>query len=464
VAIDAFTTRWPDSTYFRQISAQDAATLLQRMTELVRTSSEEAQRRREMGIALAYGKLPIGIASAMAGRSYAEIVVRRGSGRLHAQHPDPAEHRLDIEQTRASINGSVAVDTTAAAVLVILPEPARRAAKGIFRRMITTDNALRDASRGWDALAGRSTESAGYDAESDTARLFSIEPETAERMAAEAELLVDEITAMHRRPPPTGDTPSAPGDPFDPWKPLLDLAEAESLPVWADDVALRVLARRAGLTAFSTPALLTVLAETNRITGDEYKAARRALLAGRIGDAPPDETLLLEIAEEEGWKPGAAALALASPASWVAPAAFPIYRRIVRATHANQPSAEFGWLYSAVEGMAFAFAHQPETVGRVAGVILAWTIDATNSSGRTVAEMVAITRQAIRIPYLQSPDLPDPLVPAVEALRDSLAGTVPAHLAAQYILGIFSELADDDKPVVARLILQPPSTPLTSGQ
>lgn len=463
-AIDAFITQWPDSTYFRLVSTEDAATLLQRMTELVRTSSEEARHRREIEIALAYGQLPVGIASAMARRSYTEAVVLRGLGRLHAQHPHPAEHRLDIEHARAAVDGSVAVDTTTAAVLLALPAPVRRAAKGIFRRMVTTDNALRDASRGRDALAGRSTSTFGFDPDADAARIFSIEPETAERMATEAELLVSEITAMHRRTPPIGrENSPVEGDPFDPWKPLLDLAEAESLPVWADDVALRILARQAGLTAFSTPAVLAVLADTDRITGDEYRDARRALLAGRIGDAPLDETLLLEVAEQEGWKPGAAALALGSPASWATPNAFSIYRKIVHAAHRSQPVGDLGWLYSAIRGAALAFAHQPETVSRIAGVILAWTIDATNAAGKPVAELVAAAREAIRAPYVQPSNLPDPLVPAVETLRDGLAGTLPAHLAAQYILGLFSELADHDKSMVARLILQPPSTPSMPG-
>ena len=376
-AIDAFTTQWPDSTYFRQVSAEDPATLLQRMTELVRTSREEAQHRREIEIALAYGRLPVGIIAAISRRSYAEVVVRRGTGRLHAQAAHPAEHRLDIEQARAAMDRPVAVDTTAAAVLLALPEPARRAATGCFRRMVTTDSALRDASRGRDALASRSTDTLGFDIDADAPRIFSIEPETAERMATEAELLVSEITAMHRQTPPGHNTSAAQHDLFDPWKPLLDLAEAEGLPVWADDVALRMLARQAGLTAFPTPALLAHLADTSRITGDEYNDAKRAILSGRIGDAPLDETLLLEVAEEEGWKPGAAALALASPATWASPRTFPVYREIVHASHRNQPTADLGWLYSAISGVAFAFAHQPETVSRIAGVLLAWTIDAT---------------------------------------------------------------------------------------
>ena len=76
-----------------------------------------------------------------------------------------------------------------------------------------------------------------------------------------------------------------------------------------------------------------------------------------------------------------------------------------------------------------------------------------------MTELVAAARQAIRVPYTQPPIMPDPLVPAVETLRDGMAGTLPAHLAAQYILGLFSQLADQDKSAVARLILQPPSTP-----
>jgi len=78
--------------------------------------------------------------------------------------------------------------------------------------------------------------------------------------------------------------------------------------------------------------------------------------------------------------------------------------------------------------------------------------------------LVDAARQAIRTPYMQPPDLPDPLVPAVETLRDGLAGTLPAHLTAQYILGLFSELNDHDKSTVTRLILQPPSTLPTQRQ
>jgi len=459
-AIDAFTTRWPGSTHFNLVSAADAATLLQRMTELARTTEEQSQHRREVEIALTYGQLPIGIASAMAGRSYAEVVVRRGMGRLHAQHPHPAEHRLDIEQARAAIDADVAVDTTAVAVLLALPDPVRRAAKGIFRRMITADNALRDAARGRDALAGRSTDSFGIDPDAGVPRIFSISPEAADRMATEAELLVNEITAMLRRTPPaSSDAAPAERDPFNPWKPLLDLAEAEAFPVWVDDVALRALARQSGLTAFSTPALLAVLGDTNRITSDEHRQARCALIAARVGDSPLEDALILEVAEEEDWKPGAVALALASPASWATPGAFPTYRRIVQTAHRKQPDADADWMYSAIRGAAFAFAQQPGTVTQIAGAILAWTIDATNASGSQVVRLVGAARHAIRAPYVQVPDLPDPLVPAVETLRDGMAGAVPTHLAARYILGRFSELHDRDKSTASRVILQPPARP-----
>lgn len=131
------------------------------------------------------------------------------------------------------MDGPVAVDTTAAAVLLALPTATRQAAKGIFRRMVTTDSALRDATRGRDALAGRSTDTFSFDP--DAARITSITPETAERMASEAELLLTEIMAMHRQTEPPGrDTPSAESDRFDPWLPLIDLARAESIPMWAD--------------------------------------------------------------------------------------------------------------------------------------------------------------------------------------------------------------------------------------
>jgi tetratricopeptide (TPR) repeat protein len=459
-AIAAFTTRWPESTHFNLVKADDAATLLRHMTDLVRTTKEQAQLQREIDIALTYGRLPIGIASAMTGRSYAEVIMRRGTGRLHAQHPNPAEHRLDVNQARAALNGTVAVDTTTAAALIALPELIRRTAKGVFRRMITTDNALRDANRGKDALAGRSTESFGVDTDTGTPRIFSTSPEAAERMATEAEQLVDEVSAMHRiTPPAPAGTTQNQADRFDPWKPLLDMAKAQGLPVWADDIVLRVLARQEGLSAFSTAALLAALADSNRITADEHQQGRRALLAGRFGDAPPEDTLVLEIAEEERWMPGAAALALASPTSWATPGTFPIYRQILHTAHRTQPAADAEWMYCAIYGAAFAFAHQPQTVSRVAGTILAVTIDSTGASGRRAADLVAAARRAIRSPYVQPPELPDPLVSAVETLRDVLAGTVPAHLAAQYILGLFSELDDRDRSTAARIILQPPSRP-----
>lgn len=133
----------------------------------------------------------------------------------------------------------------------------------------------------------------------------------------------------------------------------MDLAAHRRAPLWIDDPFLRLVARQAGVAAFSTVAVLDRLVQHRLITAEQHEAAVRTLIKERIGDMPFDETRLLELAEDEAWRAGSVAVVFGRAATWTDPSrALRLFGRIVGLARAHNPQAVPAWLYQAVQGAA----------------------------------------------------------------------------------------------------------------
>ncbi|MGH3992378.1 MAG: tetratricopeptide repeat protein, partial [Pseudonocardiaceae bacterium] len=153
-----FFDRWPDSRHLRRLDTSDVARLIDYMNRAVRPTEEQQLERRRLAHQLHRGRLPISLLAAVGRRSYAETVVLRPVGVLPARHPDAAEHRVCADAARSAADHDTAIDTTAIATLINLPEDTRQAAIAMFARVITTDETLLDALNGKDMLALRGTD------------------------------------------------------------------------------------------------------------------------------------------------------------------------------------------------------------------------------------------------------------------------------------------------------------------
>ena len=89
------------------------------------------------------------------------------------------------------------------------------------------------------------------------------------------------------------------GPEFDPWAGALRLAAARGSALWADDIALRRLARGAGIPAFSTLSLLDAYGQIGLISAEQREQAIRKLIRGYVGDFPPNDGRLRALAARD---------------------------------------------------------------------------------------------------------------------------------------------------------------------
>jgi hypothetical protein len=453
---ERFFQRWPESIYLRRLSAEDITQLVAQMTELVRTSQEERMRRRRLVRALLFSRVPLGLFAAATRRSTAEIAVRRGTSVLPARHPDPVEIAACAEGVRTGASLDVVIETTALATLVALPAETRTTALGVFSRVITTDDTMRDALIADGALSSRSTDSWVYDEQSDTGRPHQISQTEADRLAEQAAALRALTESLARYPRPVAQA-SADLDALNLTvaASALDLAHHRGLALWTDDPFLRVVARRVGVASFSTPAVLDLLAAEGTITVEQRETATRRLIEERIGDMPIDEARLLELAEDDQWRAGPVAAVLGRPASWIETLrALRLFGRIIKTAHVHRSDAVPAWLYHAVQGAA-TNAASPGDRTTVSAHLLAITLLECRLQGNAATSLVAVVRQALaETDDPDAPSTPDPLAACAILLRQVIAQDLSYDLATRYVIGTFAALPQPDQDAVLRALLQ----------
>jgi hypothetical protein len=243
---------------------------------------------------VARGQLPLGLLAAVAGRSYAEICLRRGDGVLPAHVPDQSEFTACVEAAEAPKDRDIVIDTPAVTVLLALQDDIRQAAMSRFAWVLTTDDVMVDTLAAKDTLAFRTTGSMRFVEQHD--HLLHVEtPEAeADRLANEAERLHAAIEALTRRSTPTRQTGEEPhAAELKTWASTLDLAHTEHTVLWSDDPVLRAHARTIGVRAASTLAVLHRLRAGGVITDDQHDDCIRRLVKARIGHVPLNEQPLV---------------------------------------------------------------------------------------------------------------------------------------------------------------------------
>jgi hypothetical protein len=118
-------------------------------------------------------------------------------------------------------------------------------------------------------------------------RLVSASEQARHQAAADA---VFALAGACRRLPlparsPRDDLERLAGPGLDPWIGGVRLAAARGIALWADDAALRRLARGAGIPAFSTLALLDAYSTLGLVSAGQRENAVRNLISGCVGDS-----------------------------------------------------------------------------------------------------------------------------------------------------------------------------------
>ncbi|RKE07817.1 hypothetical protein C8E86_2653 [Catellatospora citrea] len=453
---ERFFQRWPDSRHLRRLQTADTDQLQADLVTMMRRTSDQQMQWRRIMHGVASERLPRAFLAATAQRSIAEICLRRAGGALPAHVPDRGEFTACIDAARGATEHDIVIDTWAVAVLLALPTDVRAAAMGRFARVLTTDNVMVDALWAQDTLALRSTGVLWFDDQHDHLKIEESEDAEAYRLAGEAAGLLTQIEALTRRTAPTtGRTLEPPAAQLTTWASPLDLAREEGVVLWSDDAALRALARSTGVRATSTLAVLHELHRTGIVSEQLNEECLRRLITSGVGDIDFSEQRLLELAEDDGWRPAAVAAVLSRPATWSDPfRATAFYRRLAALVRAHEPGQLPHWLYAAVRG-ATMLLNRPDTAAGIAGCLLAATIDIGRTQGEQTTRLVVMTRLALT--DTDDPDstpAADPLPVAVSVLRDAFASATSAELAARFIMATFADLGDYDRNTIFRIVLE----------
>jgi hypothetical protein len=434
----------------------DSESLLDQIGEHLRVDAETSRNRRQLHARIARQELPLGVYSSATRRSYASLVLGYGFGILPGTAPDPAEHVRCVADATSVLDGAAVLDTTALCTLASLPQETAGVLLAALARHEVLDETFADIRQARRDANLRSDISVVWDDVADRASVHQTSQHEIDRQRALAERLHRVARNGRRRAAAPGDQRLSEAR-YSPWWPTVHSAITWGRPLWADDSALRTLARSEGAAAFSTGGLLDALVNQGRLDMTAHREALRLLVLARTS-APFDAARLHELAREEGWAAGVAAVTMNTPAAWTDPvAAHRRFARVVPQGAKHRPEALADWLYIATCGAGYASSNNPDASARLGAVLLATALHDGHPAPALAARLLAASRAAL-VETAADPKAPgDPLTNAVGLLHTTYGEALPG-IAAPYLLALFSDTDPADRSAVARAVLAPPNT------
>lgn len=495
--LTGFYARYPDSQYLRQRSGRDAADLADQLNQEARPGPQQAGYARELMTAVMRGTHPLGVLAALSSRPYAHCIVTRVAGVLSAEGGDD-EHNAGVADARAvlgilpetpadtsSVPGpeqgnqswrprlrtsaitptaAAVTDTTALHIRALLPELAGVLTRG-FREVILADSAYADIVAARDELYLPTAGTWVVDQATGRGGLIPVDSDVQSRQRSEIDVIYTLAGECRRMPMPVTDSSdlgrlTGPG--FDPWAGALRVAAARGSALWADDIALRRLARSQGIPAFSTLSLLDAYASIGLIPAGQREEAVRRLIRGYVGDFPPDDNRLRTLAAAGSNDRGAVCSATAKPAFWTPPAtALTVYNSLCTDLGAAAPAILPDLLRASTLGIlrtGFSPTQRESLCESLCAGIAAATINTAGPLGDVPRVLLALrTAQAEA-----DPSLPDILPAAVRHLLRAFQrafdiGNAPdSGLAADHVTALFARCLPEDQSTVRRTILSSP--------
>ena len=488
-----FFARYPDSQYLRRHGGRDAADLADQLNHEARPAPQQAAHARKLMTAVMRGTHPLGVLAALSSRPYAHCIVTRVAGVLSAVAAGD-EHNAGIADASAILGilaaspvgttstpapgqqnqaqeprlrtsaitptAAVVTDTTALHVRALLPEMADILTRG-FREVLLVDSAYVDIVAARDELYLPTAGTWVVDQATGQGGLIPVDSDAQSRQRAEIDVIYTLAGECRRIPMPVTDSPglgdlNGPG--FDPWAGALRIAAAHGSALWADDVALRRLARSQGIPAFSTLSLLDAYASIGLVPAGQREEAVRRLIRGYVGDFPPDDNRLRTLAAAGSNDRGAVCSATAKPAFWTPPAtALPVYNSLCTDLNAAAPAILPDLLHASVLGILRTDFASTQRESLCAGV--------TAATINTVGPLGDVPRvlQALRMALAEAdPSLPDILPAAVRHLLRAFQrvfdiGNAPdSRLAADNVIALFARCLPQDQSIVRQTILSSP--------
>jgi len=489
-------TKYPDSPYLRQHALTTLADLAEIVRQQPHPSRQQAALEREHRLAVASGHQPLGVISMLTRNPYAHCVVTHAGGVLTAVS-DWQEHAAGVADACLALGislpgnppgdargsgipagqghqhrrlarlvpaitpiAAVVTDSTALYARTLLPALDDVLVSGI-RELLMADPAYTDIIDATDKLLTPAVAMLAVDPETGQCELQPVSASEQSRHQAAASAVLALAGACTRLPLPAGgsrdDLDRLAGPGLDPWIGGMRLAAARGLALWADDAALRCLARGAGVPAFSTLALLDAYSRLGMVSAEQREDAIRNLISGCIGDFAPDITRLRTVAARDNHSRAAVCSATAKPAFWsdqqrAASTYAPLCRDLQSADAQILPAL----LQAAILGVTRTGFPAPQKEDLCARIAAA-TINTAGPLGE-VDKLVQALRAALREANSPVTDILAAIVhhlmPAFERATAS-RGTPDIPLAAANVQALFARCLPGDQSVVRRAILMP---------
>jgi hypothetical protein len=383
-------------------------------------------------------------------------LAQESTGPLIAASAFDDEHDEEVQVARGALDGGAVVESSALLLLGQLEDSENLSGRLSFvyataatrRDILRATSDIRDLSAspgtiGWDPRA-ESIYFAEMSAEqySRYARRVSA---TYSQVQATITKTVSNITVMPNWDHILGDSS---------WLDALQLANDMDLPLWADDLGLRRLARGLGIRAFGTPALAEAIADENLGPDPSGEDIRQCVetrsawvgqfLRCQVVDVPAHLDDVLKQIEEDGGMPLAGALAI-SRASWWAWQPNPLadLLRIYALVSKLNPAVRPDWQYAAMLGAGRTYVEKSAGAATVAAIALLGYSEAPEPG----VVLDGCRRARVVAEQLKLPD-PVMLVPTAARALHRAGRALDAEEVTRLVLDAFPppDSADDARP------------------
>jgi hypothetical protein len=364
--INAFADRYPDSPVIQRFEVDPndpiAAIRLQ-MRDRDNTDPEVSRL-------VTTGQFPLTFAAPRFGRTPASVLNSRSNVPLHAASQSLLGRQRDRSAAEAALHGEVVLDLTAAHVLGLLhtaggPDLAR------FFRLVVPASAAHDAlSHTHEPLSVGTFVPTGDP--SSPVTLLDFTDEERRRQGARQQALAHVVGLAVRRPDPDSVSLLGARGQVVPtehlaWLPM-ELAKRTGIPLWCDDAATRVWARREGIATFSTRSVADVLHRSGALQDEEHVQLREVLRASAVMDLPSRVDEFVEIASRADVGPDVT-LQFRQPAWWraafnVAPGRI---QRLLDVVVEVRPDEVATWIANMAVGLSL---HRPDAKDVPARLVL----------------------------------------------------------------------------------------------
>jgi hypothetical protein len=246
-----------------------------------------AEHVQQTGKALSEGEVALAAFAAVVGRPVSLVMIQM-EHTAPLGFGDPTLAVLEEESAEQAATRAVVWDPAALAVVAALPREIGEAIRTAFPGSVTAQAVIDDLHRASDAPSADRDEysTIGYDAAQEQRYIHERSADDVLRERRAIERANEIAQALQIRPDvdpvrPTEIDQFLQGTDRDAsfvtWPATLALAEREQKPLYSDDRYVRTNARRAGIPAFGTIAVLDALAARGFITKEQRLAARRQL-------------------------------------------------------------------------------------------------------------------------------------------------------------------------------------------